>query len=252
MAAEQTDLPDATVWRSPMDGPAHGTGWPRPMVADGDLGRTSIGLDAGLRTRLVVLPTGWRSMMSSHGRQGSRWASGTSWSSSDRLDGACAVDGLAQCVDDTADRCLPRPRGRTRHLAGVIMRQRVDGAALFDPDVGQPSRTMETVTGLLLRGSGPCRTTSPFSNWSSSPASQSLHPPLHFWRKQTAGDAACDAVAHQNDRADPSRSALLDDIFVMLDRGARMILEHQRSLVSRLHCCVFTTQFFVNFRWGRG
>ena len=57
---------------------------------------------------------------------------------------------------------------------------------------------------------------------------------------QTAG--AGDAVAHQNDRAD---LALLDDIFVMLDLSTDDLGDLFRF---QLHCCVFTTQFFVNFR----
>ena len=107
------------------------------------------------------------------------------------LDGACTVDGLAQCVDDTADQCLAHRDGHD--LAGAL-----DGAALFDSDVGAQQNDGD---GVLLEVLGHAVF-----------AVLKLEQLACHALFQTAG--AGDAVAHQNDRAD---LALLDDIFVMLD-----------------------------------
>jgi len=136
-----------------------------------------------------------------------------------RLDGACAVDGLAQCVDDTADQCLAHRDGHD--LAGAL-----DSAALFDSDVGAQQNDGD---GVLLEVLGHAVL-----------AVLKLEQLACHALFQTAG--AGDAVAHQNDRAD---LALLDDIFVMLDLSTDDLGDLFRF---QLHCCVFTTQFFVNFR----
>ena len=135
------------------------------------------------------------------------------------LDGACAVDGLAQCVDDTADQCLAHRDGHD--LAGAL-----DGAALFDSDVRAQQNDGD---GILLEVLGHAVL-----------AVLKLEQLACHALFQTAG--AGDAVAHQNDRAD---LALLDDIFVMLDLSTDDLGDLFRF---QLHCCVFTTQFFVNFR----
>ena len=137
------------------------------------------------------------------------------------LDGACTVDGLAQCVDDTADQCVAYRHGND--LAGAL-----DGAAFLDADVGAQQNDGD---GVLLQILG-------HAVFAVIKLKQLTCHALF----QTTG--AGDAVAHHNDRAG---LALLDGIFVMLDLRTDDLGDLFRF---QLHLCLFTTQFIIVISGG--
>ena len=135
------------------------------------------------------------------------------------LDGACAVDGLAQRVDHAADHGFAHRHGH--HLAGAL-----DSAAFLDADVGAQQNDGD---GILLQILG-------HAVFAVIKLKQLTCHALF----QTTG--AGDAVAHHNDRAG---LALLDGIFVMLDLRTDDLGDLFRF---QLHLCLFTTQFLKIFR----
>ena len=137
------------------------------------------------------------------------------------LDGACTVDGLAQCVDDTADQCVAHRHGND--LAGAL-----DGAAFLDADVGAQQNDGDGVLLQIL-----CHSVFAVVKL------QQLTCHALF---QTTGPG--DAVAHHNDRAG---LALLDGIFVMLDLRTDDLGDLFRF---QLHLCLFTTQFIIVISGG--
>ena len=136
------------------------------------------------------------------------------------LDGACTVDGLAQCVDHAADQGIAHRHGH--HLAGAL-----DSAAFLDADVGAQQNDGDGVLLQIL-----CHSVFAVVKL------QQLTCHALF---QTTGPG--DAVAHHNDRAG---LALLDGIFIMLDLGTDDLGDLFRF---QLHLCLFTTQF-INFISG--
>ena len=134
-----------------------------------------------------------------------------------RLDGACAVDGLAQRVDDTADQCVAHGHGHD--LAGAL-----DDAALLDADVGAQQNDGD---GVLLQVLGHAVL-----------AVLKLQQLARHALFQTAGPG--DAVAHQDDRA---RLALLDDVLVVLDLRTDDLGDLFRF---QLHClCLHHSILFI-------
>ena len=134
------------------------------------------------------------------------------------LNGARAVDGLAQRVDDTADQSFA-------HRDGDDLARALDGAAFLDADVGAQQHDGD---GILLQVLSHAVL-----------AVVKLEQLARHALFQTAGTG--DAVAHQDDRA---HLALLNDILVMLDLSTDDLGDLFRF---QLHCCVFTTQFFGIF-----
>ena len=132
------------------------------------------------------------------------------------LDGACAVDGLAQRVDHAADHGFADRHGND--LSGAL-----DGAALFDADVGAQQNDGD---GVLLKVLGHAVF-----------AVIKLEQLTGHALFQTAG--AGDTVTDHDDRTD---LALLDHVFVVLDLRPDDLGDFFRF---QLHCLVFTTQFFV-------
>jgi len=130
------------------------------------------------------------------------------------LDGACAVDGLAQRVDHAADHGIAHRHGHD--LAGAL-----DGAAFLDAGVGAQQNDGD---GVLLQVLG-------HAVFAVIKLKQLTCHALF----QTTG--AGDAVAHHDDRAG---LALLDGIFIMLDLRTDDLGDFFRF---QLHLCLFTTQF---------
>ena len=169
-------------------------------AADGDHGVD--GLDAGLQRLLdgLALDDAGRTALNGAVLGG--------------LDGACAVNGLAQCVDHAADHGFAHRHGHD--LAGAL-----DDAALFDADVGAQQNDGDRVF-LQVLGHAVFAVVK----------LEQLTCHAFF---QTTGPG--DAVAHHNDRAG---LALLDGIFVMLDLRTDDLGDLFRF---QLHLCLFTTQF---------
>ena len=176
-------------------------------AADGDHGVD--GLDAGLQgflDRLAVDDAGGRAL------DGPELGG---------LNGACAVDGLAQCIDHAADHCLAHGHGND--LAGAL-----DGAAFLDADIGAQQNDGDRVFLQVLG----------HTVFAVVKLKQLTCHALF----QAAGPG--DAVAHHNDRAG---LALLNGIFVMLDLRTDDLGDLFRF---QLHLCLFTTQFIIVISGG--
>ena len=137
------------------------------------------------------------------------------------LNGACAVDGLTQCVDHAADHGIAHRHGN--HLAGAL-----DDAAFFDAGI---RAQQHDGNGIFLKVLGHTVF-----------AVVKLEQLACHALFQTAGPG--DAVAHHNDRAG---LALLDGIFVMLDLRTDDLGDLFRF---QLHLCLFTTQFIIVISGG--
>ena len=137
------------------------------------------------------------------------------------LNGACAIDGLTQCVDHAADHGIAHRHGD--YLAGAL-----DDAAFFDAGI---RAQQHDGNGIFLKVLGHTVF-----------AVVKLEQLACHALFQTAGPG--DAVAHHNDRAG---LALLDGIFIMLDLRTDDLGDLFRF---QLHLCLFTTQFIIVISGG--